>query len=175
MKNFKLILALTLFSCTSTSKVNIINKEKEKTWNVLLVSFVGDNKSIFYNPDHFHFPCVKFEKQIIYDRIAFNKILSSKDKKDLVFVENNKHEFKNIEKLLPYNDVEYKLKLDGGNHCYGVSKIFLKKGETIDEVIKLDKYFLKLNQDDKKIRLHFIYKDTIDNFHAVSNWFDVKE
>ncbi len=176
MKNFKIVLLVFLLSCVSKTEVFINNVGKEKTLNVLSINFNGNNKNIFYNSDHFSFPCIlKYEKQIKYNKKDFNRIINSKDTKDFVFVENDKNEFKNIEKLLPFDENKYHVHIDGGVHCKGLEKIFLSKGDVYDSQIKIDEHFLKINEKDKKIRLHFIYSDSLYDFHAISNWFLITE
>lgn len=176
MKKFRLIFVFFLFSCASKNEVFIISSGKEKTLNILTINFNGNNKNVYYNSDHFSFPCIsKYEKQIKYNKQEFNRMIKSEDKTDLVFVENEKHEFKDIEKFLPYDENNYKIHLDIGSHCRGLEKIYLSKGEVYDTKIMIDKHFLKINEDDTKIRLHFIHKDSLTDFHTISNWFQIIE
>lgn len=176
MKNtlYIVLIIFLIISCngrkiTLNAKLDI--QEKPKLSNLSL-EFKG-NDTLFYNNDHFSFFCMNPTRDSIefYNKKKINSILKNNLFFENVFVENEKGVFRRINNFYP---LKSDLQSNGKIHCIGLKKIILNENKTFIDRILIDPNFLRARVSDKKIRLHFFYKDSLNKSHIISNWILLK-
>jgi len=143
--------------------------EEKPLLSYLTLEFKG-NGTLHYTNDYFKIFCMKPVRDSTesYTKQNFNSILEKNSYFDNILIENKKGEFRRINNFYPLKD---NIQTGGSTHCRGLDKIKLtEKNSYSEKRILVDPNFLKARSTDKKVRLHFLYKDSLNKSHIISNW-----
>lgn len=173
--------SLPVFGSNPVFRLELIkNIDSDKNqYTITLYNNSTQNQEVYYNFDKLSFSCCRSQNRNKQTEVYTSKDLLKSFYNQEFVIENEHGDFRNFSDYqIIFKDkrIEESLNFEFILHCSDqIQKILPPKSSSVAvKQIILDKRLLRVLKDDKKVRLHYIYKDE-KNVHILSSeWVNTK-